>query len=135
MAHGTRFNLPAAKELASVLRAFKAFGNFCSRDRFCLKPSLGGVMWKSVAVVFALVSSPALTQERVVDPSALKDCPPIGQSAKGELIYGMDCAALKPENRVEVLSTMPPTNLPNTVIPQSGGKQNPDDTPTKVEPK
>jgi hypothetical protein len=43
----------------------------------------------------------------------------------------MDCAALKPENRAEVLSTMPPTNLPNTVIPQSGGKQNPDETPTK----
>jgi hypothetical protein len=40
--------------------------------------------------------------------------------------------SLKPENRVEVLSTMPPTNLPNTVIPESDGKQDPDATPTKV---
>jgi hypothetical protein len=40
--------------------------------------------------------------------------------------------ALKPENRVEVLSTMPPTNLPNTAIPKSGGKQDLDATPTKV---
>jgi hypothetical protein len=93
------------------------------------------MMLKAVATMFALIVSPVLAQDRVVDPSSLKDCSPIGQSAKGELIYGMDCAALKPENRVEVLSTMPPTNLPNTVIPQSGGKQNPDDTPTKGEPK
>ena len=92
-------------------------------------------MLKAAATIFALIASPALAEDRVVDPAALKDCSPIGQSAKGELIYGMDCAALKPENRVEVLSTMPPTNLPNTVIPQSGGKQNPDDTPTKGEPK
>ena len=92
-------------------------------------------MFKTAATIFVLIASPALAQDRVVDPAALKDCPPVGQSAKGELIYGMDCAALKPENRVEVLSTMPPTNLPNTVIPQSGGKQNPDDTPTKGEPK
>jgi hypothetical protein len=92
-------------------------------------------MFKTAATIFVLIASPALAQDRVVDPAALKECPPVGQSAKGELIYGMDCAALKPENRVEVLSTMPPTNLPNTVIPQSGGKQNPDDTPTKGEPK
>ena len=92
-------------------------------------------MLKNVVMVFALIASPAFAQEMNVDPAALKDCPPIGQSAKGELIYGMDCAALKPENRKEVLSTMPPTNLPNTVIPQSGGKQNPDETPTKGEPK
>ena len=92
-------------------------------------------MFKTAATIFVLIASPALAQDRVVDPAALRECPPVGQSAKGELIYGMDCAALKPENRVEVLSTMPPTNLPNTVIPQSGGKQNPDDTPTKGEPK
>jgi len=92
-------------------------------------------MLKTAATIFALIASPTLAQDRVVDPAALKECPPIGQSAKGELIYGMDCAALKPENRAEVLSTMPPTTLPNTVIPQSGGKQNPDDTPTRGEPK
>lgn len=92
------------------------------------------MMLKAVTML-ALIASPALAQDRVVDPAALKDCPPIGLSAKGELIYGMDCAALKPENRQEVLSTMPPTNLPNTVIPKSGGKEKSDDAPTKGEPK
>ena len=92
-------------------------------------------MLRTVAAIFALIASPALAQDEVIDPAALKDCPPIGQSAKGELIYGMDCAALKPENRKEVLSTMPPTNLPNTVIPKSGGKEKADDAPTKGEPK
>jgi hypothetical protein len=83
--------------------------------------------------VFALFASPALAQERAVDPAALQQCPPIGQSAKGELIYGMDCQALKPENRVEVLPNMPPTNMKDTVIPKSGKVQNPDTTPTKGE--
>jgi hypothetical protein len=45
----------------------------------------------------------------------------------------MDCKALKPENRVEVLPNMPPTNMKDTVIPKSGGVQNPDTTPTKGE--
>ena len=91
-------------------------------------------MWK-IAVAAVLLSSAAFAQDKQIDPGALRECPPIGQSAKGELIYGMDCKALKPENRVEVLSTMPPTNLPNTVIPKAGGKQEPDETPTKGEPK
>lgn len=86
-----------------------------------------------IIAAFMLLSSAAFAQDKQIDPNALQDCTPIGQSAKGELIYGMDCNALKPENRVEVLSTMPPTNLPNTVIPKSGGKQNPDDTPIKGE--
>ena len=90
---------------------------------------------KNAVAILVLITTPALAQDRVVDPDALKDCPPIGQSAKGELIYGMDCAALKPENRKEVLSTMPPTNLPNTVIPKSGGKEKADEAPTKGEPK
>jgi len=85
------------------------------------------------AAVFALLASPALAQDTTVDPAALRECPPIGQSAKGELIYGMDCKALKPENRVEVLPNMPPTNMKDTVIPKSGGVQNPDTTPTKGE--
>jgi hypothetical protein len=84
-----------------------------------------------IAAAIVLLSTTAFAQEKTVDPSALQDCPPVGQSAKGELIYGMDCKVLKPENRVEVLPNMPPTNLPNTVIPKSGGKQNPDETPTK----
>ena len=86
-----------------------------------------------IAAAFLLFSSAAFAQDKQIDASSLQDCAPIGQSAKGELIYGMDCKAIKPENRVEVLSTMPPTNLPNTVLPESGGKQNPDATPTKGE--
>jgi hypothetical protein len=85
------------------------------------------------AAVFALLASPALAQDKAVDPAALRDCPPIGQSAKGELIYGMDCKALKSENRMEVLPNMPPTNMKDTVIPKAGGVQNPDTTPTKGE--
>ena len=90
---------------------------------------------KPALILVALLASPALAQDRVVDPGALKDCPPIGQSAKGELIYGMDCAALKPENRVEVMPNMPETNLKDTVIPNAGGVDNPKTTPTKGEPK
>jgi hypothetical protein len=45
----------------------------------------------------------------------------------------MDCKALKPENRAEVLPNMPATNMKDTVIPKSGGVQNPDTTPTKGE--
>ena len=87
------------------------------------------------AAMFALLASPALAQDKAIDPEALRDCPPIGRSAKGELIYGMDCKALKPENRVEILPNMPPTNMKDTVIPKSGGVQNPDTTPTKGEPR
>jgi hypothetical protein len=89
-------------------------------------------MYKIVAAL-ALLSVPALAQDKAVDPAALQNCPPIGQSAKGELIYGMDCAALKPENRVEALPNMPPTNLKDTVIPKSGGVEKPTTTPPKGE--
>ena len=92
-------------------------------------------MLKIAVTILVLIASPALAQDKAPDPAGLKDCPPIGQSAKGELIYSMDCPALKPENRKEVLSTMPPTNLPNTVIPKSGGKEEADEAPTKGEPK
>jgi hypothetical protein len=82
-----------------------------------------------LAAALLLISTPVFAQ----DKEALKDCSPIGQSAKGELIYGMDCKALKPENRAEVLADMPATNMKDTVIPKSGGVQNPDTTPTKGE--
>ena len=88
-----------------------------------------------LASVFILLTSPALAQEKPVDQAALRDCPPIGQSAKGELIYGMDCQALKSENRVEVLPGMPPTNMADTVIPKSGKVQTPETTPTTGENK
>jgi hypothetical protein len=88
-----------------------------------------------IAAVLALLVSPALAEEKAVDQTLLKDCQPIGQSAKGELIYGMDCVALKPENRVEVLPNMPPTNMKNTVIPKAGKVQTPETTPTTGEVK
>jgi hypothetical protein len=53
------------------------------------------------------------------------------ESAKGELIYGMDCLALKTENRVEVLPNMPATKLKDTVIPKSGGSEKADTAPVK----
>ncbi|MBR0698204.1 hypothetical protein [Bradyrhizobium lablabi] len=81
------------------------------------------------------LASPAFAEDKVVDPDAFKECRPIGQSARGELIYGMDCAALKPENRVEVLPNMPPTNLKDTVIPKAGKVQTPETTPTTGEVK
>jgi hypothetical protein len=87
------------------------------------------------AIALTLLSAPAFAQDKAVDPAALQSCSPIGQSARGELIYGMDCKALKPENRVEVLPNMPATNMKDTVIPKSGGVQNPDTTPTKSETK
>ena len=83
------------------------------------------------AIALALLSAPALADEKVIDPAALQNCPPIGQSARGELIYGMDCPALKPENRVEVLPNMPATNLKDTVIPKSGGTEKADTAPVK----
>lgn len=88
-----------------------------------------------VAAALALLVSPALAEDRVVNPAELKACPPIGQSTKGELIYAMDCPAFKPENRMEVLPNMPSTNMKDTVIPKSGAVQNPDTTPTKGEPR
>jgi hypothetical protein len=91
-------------------------------------------MFKFVSV-FVLFSTAAFAQDKTVDPAALRDCSPIGQSAKGELIYGMDCKALKPENRTEVLPNMPSTNMADTVIPKSDKKQTPETTPTTGENK
>jgi hypothetical protein len=78
-------------------------------------------MLKLVAVL-ALLSSSAIAQSI--------DCPPIGQTASGERVYGMDCKSVKPENRTENMSNMPPTNLKDTVIPKSGATQTPESTPT-----
>jgi hypothetical protein len=77
-----------------------------------------------LAAGLLLLSAPAFAQTTPVD------CPPIGQSAKGELIYGMDCKDLKSENRMEVLSSMPRTTMKETVIPKSGNVQTPETTPT-----
>jgi hypothetical protein len=48
-------------------------------------------------------------------------CPPIGQIAKGDMVYGMDCKGLKPENRAKNQPNVPPTNTKDTVIPKSAG--------------
>ena len=81
-------------------------------------------MLKLAAAAILLLASPAFAQTNAVD------CPPTGQTAKGELVYGMDCKSLKPENRAENEPTMPPTNMKDTVIPKSGATQNPESTAT-----
>jgi hypothetical protein len=45
----------------------------------------------------------------------------------------MDCKALKPESRVEVMPNMPKTNLPNTVIAKPGKAHGLETTPTTGE--
>jgi hypothetical protein len=42
----------------------------------------------------------------------------------------MDCKALKAESRAENQPSMPPTTMKDSVIPKSGGTQNPETTPT-----
>jgi hypothetical protein len=86
-----------------------------------------------LAIAMLLLTSPAFAQGTVVAPDALRDCPPIGQTAKGEMVYSLDCKALKAENRdVNYKPDMPATNLPETVIPKSGKVQTPETTPTKA---
>jgi hypothetical protein len=54
-------------------------------------------------------------------------------TAKGEMVYSLDCKALKAENKeVNYKPDMPATNLPGTVIPESGKTQTPETTPTKA---
>jgi hypothetical protein len=79
-----------------------------------------------LAAALFLLSSPAFAQTN----DAFKDCPPIGQTAKCDMVYGMDCKALKAENRAENQPNMPPTNMKDTVIPKSAGTQTPETTPT-----
>ena len=80
-----------------------------------------------LATAILLLSSPAFAQSS----DAVKDCPPIGQSAKGELIYSMDCKMLKAENLdTSYKPKMAPTDMKETVIPKSGGEQTPATTTT-----
>jgi hypothetical protein len=86
------------------------------------------------AAVLLLLSTSAFAQNKNADPAALQSCPPIGQTAKGELIYSLDCKAITPDYTVgENKPNMPDTNLKNTVIPKSGATQTPEATPTKGE--
>ena len=74
-----------------------------------------------------MLASPAFAQSN----DALKDCPPIGQSAKGELIYSMDRKALKAENiNADYKPKVPQMDLEDIVIPKSDNVQTPEDTPT-----
>jgi hypothetical protein len=51
----------------------------------------------------------------------------------GRVVYSLDCKALKAENKdINYKPDMPATNLPETVIPQSGKVQTPETTPTKA---
>jgi hypothetical protein len=85
-----------------------------------------------LAIAMLLAASPAFAQT-----TAAIDCPPIGQSAKGELIYAMNCSAIKAENRNASYQPpmMPATNLSATVIPRSGATESPEKTPTDGSPK
>jgi hypothetical protein len=85
-----------------------------------------------IAIAMLLLASSAFAQTSVA-LGALRDCPPTGQTAKGELVYALDCKALKAENKdINYKPDMPATNLPDTVIPQSGKTQTPETTPTKA---
>jgi hypothetical protein len=80
-----------------------------------------------LATVILLLSSPAFAQNNDV----LRDCPPIGQTGKGELIYSLDCKAIRAENvDANYKPRMPSTTMNETVIPKSGATQTPSDTPT-----
>jgi|GEM_PF-2251662 len=83
------------------------------------------------AIAILLLSSPAFADNNPADPAALLKCPPIGQTAKGELIYSLDCKAITTDYTTgESKPNMPKTDMKETVIPKSGGQQNPDATPT-----
>ena len=74
-----------------------------------------------LAAAILLMSTPVFAQNN----DALRDCPPIGQTAKGEMVYSLDCKALKAENAdVNYKPKMPSTTMNETVIPRSGS--NPD---------
>ena len=85
-----------------------------------------------LAMAILLLASPAFAQGTAT-PDALRDCPPIGQTARGEMVYSLDCKALKAENKdVNYKPDMPATKLPESVIPKSGATQTPETTPTKA---
>ena len=78
-----------------------------------------------LATAILLLSSPAFAQ------TTTADCPAIGQTAKGEMVYSLDCKAIKAENNSpEYKPKMAPTDMPETVIPKSGALQTPDSTRT-----
>jgi len=80
-----------------------------------------------LATAILLLSSPVFAQNIDV----LRGCPPTGQTAKGELVYSLDCKAIKTENAdMNYQPKMPPTTMNETVIPKSGAAQTPAETAT-----
>jgi hypothetical protein len=93
-------------------------------------------MSKYLAVAILLISTSAFAQDKAADSAVLSGCPPMGQTAKGELIYSLDCKAIKTDYTVgEYKPNMPSTNMKDTVIPKSGAVQTPATTPTTGETK
>jgi hypothetical protein len=93
-------------------------------------------MSKYLAVAILLISTSAFAQDKAADSAGLSGCPPIGQTANGELIYSLDCKAIKTDYTVgEYKPNMPSTNMKDTVIPKSGAVQTPATTPTTGETK
>jgi hypothetical protein len=89
---------------------------------------------KRILIATALISTPALVfAQTSPDPAELSKCQPIGQTAKGERIYALDCAAINNTSSTDFKPEMPATNLKNTVIPKPGEAQSPETTPTKGE--
>jgi hypothetical protein len=83
-------------------------------------------MYKLATAIF-LLSSPVFAQ----NINAISDCPPIGQTAKGEMVYSLDCKAIKAENAdVNYKPKMPSTTMNETVIPKAGATQTPAETTT-----
>src|SRR5450631_1672495 len=86
-----------------------------------------------LAIAILLVSSPAFAQNNDI----LRDCPPIGRTGKGELVYSLDCKAIKAEIAdLNYQPKMPSTTMKETVIPNSGATPNasgnPDDRREQV---
>jgi hypothetical protein len=80
-----------------------------------------------LAIAISLLSAPAFAQSN----DAARDCAAIGQTAKGEMVYSLDCKAIKAENAdVNYKPKMPSTSMSETVIPKSGATQTPAQTPT-----
>src|ERR1700737_5404892 len=82
--------------------------------------------WENImyrlATAILLLSSPAFAQNNDV----LRDCPPIGQTGKGELVYSLDCKALKAENAdVNYKPNMPTTTMKKTDLPKRAQHKTP----------
>jgi hypothetical protein len=88
---------------------------------------------KRLALAILLLASPAFAQDKTVAPDTPRDCPPIGQTGRGEMVYSLDCKAIKAETAgVNYKPNMPATAMSETVIPKAGATQTPEGTPTKA---